>query len=83
MATGRGRRPKQPCRPNLAPAPSAVPETEQGWRRNGFEVARGMISAAVKAELAAWAAAGCPGGVAQAETQVMTRISRLAAPFVP
>ncbi len=65
------------------PAPSAVPETEQGWRRNGFEVARGMISAAVKAELAAWAAAGCPGGVAQAETQVMTRISRLAAPFVP
>jgi hypothetical protein len=67
----------------IVPSPSAAPQTELGWRRNGFEVARGMISAAVKAELAAWVAAGCPGGVAQAETRVMTRISQLAAPFLP
>ena len=65
----------------LASADAGV--DEHGLRRNGFEVARGMIGAAVKAELAAWNSQGAPGGVAAVELRVMTRISKIEAPFKP
>jgi hypothetical protein len=50
-------------------------------RRNGFEVARGMCNAAVKSEMAAWRAAGEPGGYAALEERILTRIAAIEAPF--
>lgn len=49
--------------------------------RHGFEVARGLIAAAVKAELAVWVVSGGSGGAAALEAKVMTRIDRVPAPF--
>ena len=54
---------------------------ERSLRRNGFEVARGMIGVAVKAELAAWSAGGGRGGIAGLEARVMARLSQIEAPF--
>ncbi len=64
------------------PLPPADPKPDKMSRRNGFEVARGMISVAVKAELASWKAAGEPGGVAGLEVRVMARIGRIEVPFL-
>ena len=49
--------------------------------RHGFEVARGLIGAAVKTEIATWMAAGGIGGTEALEARVMARISQLPAPF--
>jgi hypothetical protein len=54
---------------------------ERRLRRNGFEVARGMISAAVKTELASWTAASEPGGTPGLEARILTRISQIEVPF--
>jgi hypothetical protein len=54
---------------------------ERRLRRNGFEVARGMISAAVKTELASWTAASKPGGTSGLETRILTRIGQIEVPF--
>jgi hypothetical protein len=68
-----------------APAkrPAATPEQQQEWtlRRSGFEVARGMLNAAVKSEFAAWKGAGGPGGYAALEVRILTRISEIKVPF--
>jgi hypothetical protein len=64
---------------NAAPPPD--PKQERILRRNGFEVARGMINAAVKSEIAAWKAAGGPGGYAALETRILTRISQIEVPI--
>jgi hypothetical protein len=64
---------------NAAAAPD--PKQERILRRNGFEVARGMINAAVKSEIAAWKAAGGPGGYAALETRILTRISQIEVPI--
>lgn len=64
-------------------APESTP-THVGDRcqlRHGFEVARGLIGAAVKTEIAAWTAAGGIGGTEALEGRVMARISQLPAPF--
>lgn len=50
-------------------------------RRNGFEVARGLLNAAVKSEIAAWQAAGEPGGYRVLETRILTRITEIEVPF--
>ncbi|MGI4951355.1 MAG: hypothetical protein ACRYGM_06085 [Janthinobacterium lividum] len=60
--------------------PQSLPE-EQALRRKGFEVARAMVGAAVKAEIAAWTAQGAPGGPGMLEQRVMSRINQLAAPY--
>jgi len=60
---------------------TAGPTAERTLRRNGFEVARGMISAAVKAEVSSWSAQGEPGGTAAFESRLMARIMRLDCPF--
>ena len=57
--------------------------TDQMQRRNGFEVARAMVGAAVKAEIAAWIDQGSPGGPGALEQSVMARINNLRAPFPP
>jgi hypothetical protein len=54
---------------------------EKVLRRNGFEVARGMIAAGVKSEIAAWKAAGGPGGYATLEARILTRIGQIEIPF--
>jgi hypothetical protein len=54
---------------------------QQMLRRNGFEVARAMCGAAVKSEIAAWMAAGEPGGCAALETRILTRITEIEVPF--
>lgn len=54
---------------------------DQSERRSGFEVARGMIGAAVNAEIAAWTAHGSPGGMDTLEQRIMARIVQLKAPF--
>jgi hypothetical protein len=74
-----------------------IPDTTQErlLRRHGFEVARGMISAVVKTELASWNATE-QGGESVAreaqvltrigkilETRILTRISQIASPFGP
>ncbi len=61
-----------------APPPAAGPA-----RRNGFEVARGMIGAAIKAEVASWIAQGEPGGPAALERRLMTRVGQIGCPFRP
>ena len=69
--------------PPAREAPRAMPGTaqERSLRRNGFEVARGMFGAAVKAELAAWSAGGQPGGAAGLEARIMARLGGIEAPF--
>lgn len=57
--------------------------TDQTRRRNGFEVARAMVGAAVKAEIAAWIAQGSPDGPGALEQRMMARINNLRAPFPP
>jgi hypothetical protein len=57
--------------------------TDQIHRRNGFEVARAMVGAAVKAEIAAWIAQGSPGGPGALEQRMMARVNDLPAPFPP
>jgi hypothetical protein len=54
---------------------------ERRLRRNGFEVARGMISAAVKTEFASWTAASNSGGMPGLEARILTRISKIEVPF--
>lgn len=82
------------CRPALmdqaatphSPATPLVPEaprSDRALRRNGFEVARGMISAAVKAEFSASAGPADQEDAAGLERRVMTRISLLDTPFGP
>ena len=63
--------------------PAATPDTQQAWmlRRSGFEVARGMLNAAVKSEIAAWKGAGGPGGYAALELRILTRITEIKVPF--
>ncbi|MDR3535115.1 MAG: hypothetical protein P4L71_01320 [Acetobacteraceae bacterium] len=62
---------------------TAVAKQEQVLRRNGFEVARGMITAAVKSEIAAWNAEGEPEGYAGLEARILARIARIEVPFLP
>jgi hypothetical protein len=57
------------------------PKQEMRLRCNGFEVARGMISAAVKAELASWYAAGGKAGTAELEGRLLMRINKIVIPF--
>lgn len=57
--------------------------TDRTHRRNGFEVARAMVGAAVKAEVAAWIGQGSPGGPRALEQRMMARITELRAPFEP
>jgi hypothetical protein len=61
--------------------PALDPEQQRRLRRNGFEIARGMISAAMKTEFASWIAAGSPGGPAGLEVRILTRISQIEVPF--
>jgi hypothetical protein len=63
------------------PASGLDLKQERHLRRNGFEVARGMISAAVKTELASWTAASKPGGISGLEARILTRISQIEVPF--
>ena len=58
-----------------------IPQQEWTLRRSGFEVARGMLNAAVKSEIAAWKVAGGPGGYSALEIRILTRISEIEAPF--
>lgn len=60
---------------------TAGAQPDRNPRRHGFEVARGMIGAAVKSELASWCSAGRPGGEEGLETQLLIRISQIVAPF--
>lgn len=64
---------------NEAKAPAA--KQEQVLRRNGFEVARGMITAAIKSEIAGWNAEGGTEGYAALEARILARISRIEGPF--
>ncbi len=64
-------------RPPATQDPKQIPML----RRNGFEVARGMCNAAVKSEMAAWKAAGGPGGYAALEKRVLMRIAAIEVPF--
>ncbi|HET6307825.1 MAG TPA: hypothetical protein VFG12_11600 [Rhodopila sp.] len=66
-----------------AKPPAAAPEQQHSWmlRRSGFEVARGMLNAAVKSEFAAWKKEGGPGGYAALETRILTRIGDVKVPF--
>jgi hypothetical protein len=66
---------------DASPTPRPVADPGQNPRRHGFEVARGIIGAGVKAELAAWSAQGQPGGTAALEARMLSRISQLQAPF--
>jgi hypothetical protein len=63
------------------PAPTVDSRQEWTQRRSGFEVARGMLNAAVKSEIAAWKVAGGPGGYSALEIRILTRISEIEAPF--
>lgn len=62
---------------------AAATDPQQEWtlRRSGFEVARGMLNAAVKSEIAAWKVAGGPGGYSALEIRILTRISEIKVPF--
>lgn len=62
-------------------AATADPQQEWMLRRSGFEVARGMLNAAVKSEIAAWKGAGGPGGYSALEIRILTRISEIKVPF--
>ncbi len=60
---------------------SKDPVSDSGARRNGFEVARGMIGAAIKAELS-FGMADLDARHAEAlETRLMKRISQIQVPF--
>lgn len=72
-----------PLPPQARPDGQEPPPSDRALRRNGFEVARGMISAAVKAEFSAVAGPAELEGQAGLERRVMTRISRLDTPFGP
>jgi hypothetical protein len=63
--------------------PASTPDARQAWmlRRSGFEVARGMLNAAVKSEIAAWKGAGGPGGYPALEIRILTRIAEIKVPF--
>jgi hypothetical protein len=63
--------------------PAATPDAQRAGvlRRSGFEVARGMLNAAVKSEIAAWKGAGGPGGYSALEIRILTRIAEIKAPF--
>ena len=73
----------------LAPAFQTMPvsggamETkyDTSARRNGFEVARGMIGAVIKAELSSCTADQAPQYIAALELRVMNRVSQIHAPF--
>ena len=67
--------------PPAKDAPVRGPLSEQDFRRNGFEVARGMISVALKAEIASWNMASQPGGASGLEGRILARIGRIVAPF--
>ena len=70
--------------PDSAPAiktPEPSPLQDQRLRRNGFEVAKGMISAAIKSELSSWRLAGEHGGPAALEARLLARVSQIEAPF--
>jgi hypothetical protein len=71
----------KPARAAPAKAPVAGDGDAKSQRSHGFEVARGVLSAAIKAELSSWHAQGEPGGAAALETRVMTRISHIPVPF--
>ncbi|HEX3575607.1 MAG TPA: hypothetical protein VHU42_13475 [Rhodopila sp.] len=79
VATGREQ--KREIATAMKPATPPDSKPERMLRRNGFEVARGMLNAAVKSEIAAWVAAGGPGGCTALETRILTRISAIEAPF--
>jgi hypothetical protein len=87
MLTGGARTGQQPAVRNgsakaaMTAAPTCDPDQQRMLRRNGFEVARGMCNAAVKSEIAAWKAAGGPGGPVALETRILTRISAIEVPF--
>lgn len=67
------------ARPKTTSAPQPI-EADSS-RRNGFEVARGMIGAAIKAELACGMIGLDPQRVAALEARVMARIGQVQAPF--
>ena len=64
--------------------PAAAVDFQQAKsaRRNGFEEARGMIGAAVKAECGVWIANGGPPGMNEFEARIMTRIGQIDVPFL-
>lgn len=64
-----------------AATPAQPPIAADGSRRNGFEVARGMIGAAIKAEMACVTAGLDPQRAAALEARVMARINQVQAPF--
>lgn len=66
-------------RPRVSTSPQPI---EAGpSRRNGFEVARGMIGAAVKAEIACGVTGLDPQRIAALQARVMARIGQIQAPF--
>lgn len=73
----------------VSPAPQSQQRTagavttDRTHRRNGFEVARAMVGAAMKAEVAAWIGQGSPGGPGALEQRMISRITELRAPFEP
>jgi hypothetical protein len=78
--TRAGGRPPVAAGIETKPPVTQTPNQASG-RRNGFEVARGMCNAAVKSEMAAWRAAGEPGGYAALEKRLLTRIAAIEVPF--
>jgi len=65
------------------PAPDGAKEavSDTGARRNGFEVARGMIGAAIKAELSSCMPDLDARHIAALEARVMKRIGQIQVPF--
>ena len=74
---------KAKAEPGTSPfvASATAAAQERSLRRNGFEVARGMIGAAVKAELAGWKAGADGGDAAELEARIMARLNQIEAPF--
>ena len=68
-----GQRPKSTTAPQLVEAGSS--------RRNGFEVARGMIGAAIKAEMACGMTGLDPQRIAALEARLLSRVGQVQAPF--
>lgn len=75
--------PASPAQQQSPQRTANVATTDRTHRRNGFEVARAMVGAAVKAEVAAWIGQGSPGGPGALEQRMMARITELRAPFEP
>lgn len=81
LARGRRAAGMESAEARTEPPPAARVAAESGSetaaRRHGFETARGMIAAAIKAELSENGRTGGPGATAR----LLERISRMTAPF--